>query len=204
MTDSIRITFMRHGRSLADDEGVHEGRYDSPLTDVGREQVGDRAGQWKREGVRFDLIVHSTLARAAESARIVQGALGGHLEADPDWMEVDNGPLAGLLFDEAEARYPTPDVHTPYQPHVPSVGEGESLWDLRGRAVRALQRVVLKGPGRYLVVAHGGVLNEALRSIVGAPPPATGHGPVFRFGDAGYAVFRCDPETHAWTLMEFR
>ena len=27
---------MRHGRSRADDELVHEGRYDSPLTDVGR------------------------------------------------------------------------------------------------------------------------------------------------------------------------
>ena len=62
---------MRHGRSLADDEMVHEGRYDSPLTDVGRAQVRSRAARWKRSGVTFDLIVASTLVRAAESARIV-------------------------------------------------------------------------------------------------------------------------------------
>ena len=32
---------MRHGRSRADDEMVHEGRYDSPLTDIGRFVFGD-------------------------------------------------------------------------------------------------------------------------------------------------------------------
>ena len=29
MEKIIHITFMRHGRSRADDEGVHEGRYDA-------------------------------------------------------------------------------------------------------------------------------------------------------------------------------
>ena len=37
------IIFLRHGRSKADDERKHEGRYDSPLTEVGKEQAKRRA-----------------------------------------------------------------------------------------------------------------------------------------------------------------
>ena len=204
MENLVHITFMRHGRSRADDEEVHEGRYDSPLTDVGRQQIARRAEQWKQEGVQFDLIVCSTLVRAHESAQIIQASVGGPLELDSDWMEIDNGPLAGLPFEEAETRYPRSEFHTPYQPHVASVGEGESLWDLRARAVRALQKVVLKGPGRYLIVAHGAVLNEVLRSIVGAPPLVNDSGMVFRFGDGGYAQFSYYAGDHSWLMTEFR
>jgi len=42
MDPKIFITFMRHGRSRADDENVHEGRYDSPLTEIGRAQIRQR------------------------------------------------------------------------------------------------------------------------------------------------------------------
>jgi 2,3-bisphosphoglycerate-dependent phosphoglycerate mutase len=91
----LYITFMRHGRSRADDEQVCEGRYDSPLTEVGRDQVNRRARQWLEAGVKFDQIVASTLARARESAEIVGHVVGAPVELDPDWMEMDNGPLAG-------------------------------------------------------------------------------------------------------------
>jgi len=52
--DEQFITFMRHGRSQADDEQVHEGRYDSPLTDVGRNLVHRRARRWLEDGVQFE------------------------------------------------------------------------------------------------------------------------------------------------------
>ena len=146
MPNPIQITLMRHGRSRADDEMVHEGRYDSPLTDVGRAQVRARAEQWKQSGVTFDLIVASTLFRAAESARIVGEVLDVPIEYDPDWMERDNGPLAGLPFDEARERYPKPGFINPFQPFVASTGEGESDWDLLSRGARALQGVVRRGP----------------------------------------------------------
>ncbi len=33
MRQTIFLILLQHGRSLTDDEGVHEGRYDSPLTE---------------------------------------------------------------------------------------------------------------------------------------------------------------------------
>lgn len=196
----MQITLMRHGRSRADDEMVHEGRYDSQLTDVGRAQVRSRAEQWRQGGVTFDLIVASTLVRAAESARILGETLDVPIEYDPDWMERDNGPLAGLPFDVAKERYPRPEHTNPFQPFVPSTGEGESGWDLMSRGARALQSVVRRGRPSTLVVAHGGILNAAMYCLLGVSPQ-----PVvvrFAFGDACFVRTSYDPESDQWTIRE--
>jgi len=39
MNTPIYLTLLRHWRSLADDDGVHEGHFDSPLTEMGRAQA---------------------------------------------------------------------------------------------------------------------------------------------------------------------
>ena len=84
------LVLLRHGRSRADDEGVHEGRYDSPLTDVGRDQATRLAQHWRETGVRFDRVVCSSLVRARETAEIVATALGVDVEVSDLWMERDN------------------------------------------------------------------------------------------------------------------
>ena len=207
MDNVIDITLLRHGRSRADDERVHEGRYDSPLTAVGRAQVRSRAEEWKRIGVTFDLIFASTLVRAAESAQIVGETLDIPVEYDPDWMELDNGPLAGLPFDEGREKYPEPDFSNPFQPFIAATGEGESSWDLMARTTRALQRVIRRGQPSSLVVAHGGALNAAMYCILGIPPPPRGpqsSGVTFTFGDASYIRTSYNPTRHVWAIREMK
>ena len=70
------LVLLRHGRSRADDERVHEGRYDSPLTDVGRDQARRLAQHWRETGAQFDRVVCSSLVRARETAEIVATAIG--------------------------------------------------------------------------------------------------------------------------------
>lgn len=200
MEEKIFITFMRHGWSVADDEEVHEGRYDSPLTDKGRDQVRARAEAWKEQFVGFDLIISSTLSRALESARIVSSVMDVHVVEDPDWMEMDNGPLAGMSRKEALEKYPRPDFRNPFEPFWET---GESDWEIYRRAVRGVESIIHRGSGRYLVVGHGGILNMALRMVAGVPPYANRQGIIFAFGDTGYAHTAYFPETHQWLLMEF-
>lgn len=195
------IYFVRHGRSRADDEGRHEGRYDSPLTEVGKNQVKKRALEWKEEGVTFTKIVASPLVRAAETAKIISDILGVSVELESDWMEIDNGELAGLTFEEAKERLPLPDFMSPYDRIAG--GTGESPWQLQSRAIRALEKVIQFKEGVYLVVAHGGILNAAIRSIVGAQPPVNGHGLYFAFGDTGYIHTEYRPNEHKWIIREF-
>lgn len=202
MTDEkLQITFMRHGRSRADDEGVHEGRYDSPLTAVGQAQAHERAQEFQANQIGFDVIISSTLQRARDTAGIIGQALGVPVETDSDWMEMDNGPLAGLLYAEAEVRYPRPPFRNPYEPFA---GSGESDWELYARSARAVEKVIRRGPGRYLVVAHGGILNSALRTIVGSQPAINQHGMFFGFGDTGYAQMTYFPGRHVWVLLKFQ
>lgn len=195
----IHITFMRHGRSLADDEGKFEGRYDSPLTDVGKEQAKKRATGWLNDGVTFNLVITSSLQRAYESAEIIATILNAPIETDSSWMEMDNGELAGLTFAEGDQSFPKPLFRNPYEPIART---GESEIRLHSRASLAVEQLVLRGPGRYLVVAHGGILNAAFRVIMGAPVPVNYTGIWFALGDTGYAVFSYNFAHHRWMMRE--
>ena len=109
----IEISFMRHGRSRADDEKVLEGRYDSPLTEAGRTQAKARAEELRARGAGFDAIIASPLVRALETAEIVGKALGLEAEKDAGWTETDNGPLAGLSHRRLEGPWKPPTIRQP-------------------------------------------------------------------------------------------
>jgi broad specificity phosphatase PhoE len=64
MSHKIDITLVRHGRSRANDEGVHEGRYDSPLTDVGSAEAEKAGKDLLARGFRCNVIIASPLQRA--------------------------------------------------------------------------------------------------------------------------------------------
>lgn len=200
MTEEIHLTFLRHGRSRADDEEVHEGRYDSPLTEVGRTQVQARAQEFLSRKIHFDKIIASTLQRAHETATIIGESLQVAVETDADWMEFDNGPLAGMPRALAAERYPKPTFRNPYEPFCET---GESDWEIYCRGARAVEKIVRRGAGHYLVVAHGGILNSAMRTIVGTQPFINQHGIVFGFGDTGYVRLIYRPTEHIWILREF-
>lgn len=201
MQNEIYVTLLRHGRSRADDEGVHEGRYNSPLTEVGRSQAHARAQEFLSRNFQFDRIIASPLRRAHETAMIIRQVLKVSVETDADWMEIDNGPLAGMPRDVAERRYPKPAFRNPYEPLC---GTGESDWEAYCRAARAVEKIIRRGSGYYLVVAHGGILNSSMRTIVGAQPLINQQGIAFGFGDTGYARLVYYPSEHLWYLLEFK
>jgi len=201
MTGRISITFMRHGRSRADDEKVHEGHTDSPLTEAGRARPRARTKDLAARGAHFDRIVASTFQRAQETAAIVGSALSVSVDADPDWQEMNSGLLAGLPFAVAALRYPPQAFRGPHEPYVET---GESDWEVHARAARGVENVVRRGNGSYLVVAHGGILNAPLRTIVGTGPCINGQGIVFRFGDTGFVRMEYIAARHCWHMLELR
>jgi 2,3-bisphosphoglycerate-dependent phosphoglycerate mutase len=196
----MEICFLRHGRSLADDEEKVEGRYDSPLTDRGRAQAADRARSWQSEGRSFDQIISSPLLRAKETAQIVGRHLGVPVQSDPLWMEIDNGPLAGLPRRTAQERFPLPEFVGPFDPLA---GTGESRWTLTARAIQALASVISRDEGQCLVVSHGGILNAVIRTICGAQPQSNRSGLNFRFGDNGYLDARYNRSQDSWVILRF-
>ncbi len=81
------------------------------------------------------------------------------------------------------------------------IGEtGESITELYLRAGRAVQMLIDLASGSYLVVAHGGILNMALKAILGIMPQADFHGRIFRFRNTSFARLSYSPSNHEWLL----
>ncbi len=189
------LTMLRHAESQGNAFQVWQGQEDYPLTARGLEQAQALASRWRKEGVRFDRLISSPLTRAADTARAIATVLNLEIETREDWIERDNGVLAGTHRDE---RPPMPDfIHT-YMP----VGEkGESANALFLRAGRALHAVLDGPPGRVLIVSHGGILNMAVYAVLGIAPLAHFRGPRFAFGNTGFASLVYDPLRGQWRVI---
>ncbi len=167
--DQYHVILLRHGQSEGNANGYYQGQADFPLTETGREQATALAERWAGEEVRFHRIIASPLLRARETAEIIARRLEAPLELDPIWMEWANGRLEGMSMVEGARKVPAPGFIDPYM----HIGEtGESITELYLRAGRAVQMLIDRGPASYLVVAHGGILNMALKAILGITPQA--------------------------------
>jgi 2,3-bisphosphoglycerate-dependent phosphoglycerate mutase len=196
--DFYSITLLRHGESVGNAEGYYQGQYDFPLTEAGRDQVQKLVARWQADGTQFDQIIASPLARAKETAEAVASALDVPIQYEPLWKERDNGVLGGLKHEVADEKYPQPDFFTPYD----NIGEtGEGNFELYLRAGQAIHKLLRMPPARYLIVSHGGTLNQALYVVLGIAHQANGQGTRFRFGNTSITRLRYDPENHIWLVL---
>lgn len=69
----MKIYLIRHGETTGDIENRYGGVYDDHLTAKGREQLGLTASQVANKGI--EIIFHSPLIRARESAEIISALL---------------------------------------------------------------------------------------------------------------------------------
>jgi len=193
----FHITVLRHGESVGNAESRWQGQADFPLTDTGRAQARALAKRWKNERVKFDLVIASPLMRARETAEIVASALNLNVELEPLWLERDNGEFSGLTVHEVRQNFGQTQFSTPYDPVG---GDGEGDWELFLRAGQALQSLLKREPARYLIVSHGGLLNQFMHAVVGIAPQANNAGTRFRFGNTAFAQLMYYPNQHRWAI----
>jgi 2,3-bisphosphoglycerate-dependent phosphoglycerate mutase len=198
----VSLTLLRHGRSRADDENVFESRYDSELTQEGRSQIENLSRQWASDSARgYDLIVTSPLKRAASAAAIMAARYKVPVVEEPLLNEIDAGHLSGMDKAEGMRKYPPPTFSGPYDRIVG--GSGESEAQLHSRALSAVESILDKKAHRYLLVAHGMILNAVVRVMFGIPMPVNRDGVSFRFSDGGYMDVQYDEMSHRWTVLRF-
>jgi probable phosphoglycerate mutase len=162
-----RLVLIRHGITAWNLEGRWQGRLDPPLSDAGRREADLVAARVAADpALRPTRIVSSSLARAAETARIIGDAVGMAVETDDRLVEVGAGEWEGHTHAELEAadgdRYRawrrTPEA-------VPPGGEAFDSVVARTRA--ALDDVGGDASGPTLVVSHGGILRVVARLLFG-------------------------------------
>jgi 2,3-bisphosphoglycerate-dependent phosphoglycerate mutase len=163
----LELLVIRHGQSKADLLGVHEGRADFPLTELGIQQAKKMA-KFVAEKYPPDIILSSPLKRANSTALILQEELKCELLIDNDLMEFNNGVLAGLSREEASIKYPLPKNGRPA--HVP-IEDGESELDFRFRAERIFHKIIFdyQHYQRVAIVSHGGLISNLIKAFLSQP-----------------------------------
>jgi broad specificity phosphatase PhoE len=130
------------------------------LSALGRAQaaaVGDalRSAEIRR-------IVHSPLARAVETARLINERLAvpAELESDPDLREAEfSRYLQGLPYWQIPVRRPLWFVHKAKRGLLPG---DEAIDQLGGRVLQVVRRLAREHPGETMaVVSHADPLNAA-------------------------------------------
>lgn len=193
----FHITLLRHGESVGNAESRWQGQAEYPLTEKGRAQARALAERWKNEKIKFDYVIASPLERAKETAEIVASALNLKIELEPLWMERNNGEFSGLTAHEVRQNFQHPSFKTPYD----AVGvDGEGDWELFLRAGQALHNLLKRDPAKYLIVSHGGLLNQVMHAIVGVAPQANNAGTRFRFSNTAFAQLIYFPHQHRWAI----
>lgn len=192
-----RFVFLRHAESVGNVESRWQGQSNYLLTDKGRAQAHALCERWQNEDVKFDFVVTSPLARARETAEIVTSYLDGvKLELNPILMERHIGEMEGLTGEEVR-QLPQPPYVTPYD-SIGGAGEGD--WALFLRAGQALQEFLRRPPGKYLVVSHGGFLNQLMHAVIGIAPHVDPSGVRFRFENTSFARVVYYPHQHRWLI----
>jgi len=194
----FHLTLLRHGESIGNAESRWQGQSDFPLTDTGRAQARALAERWQKENAKFDFLISSPLLRTKETTEIIASVLNlNNVEFDPLWLERDNGDFAGLTAHEVRQNFQHSSFSTPYDPVG---GDGEGDWELFLRAGQALHSLLKREPARYLIVSHGGLLNQVMHAVVGMAPQANNAGTRFRFGNTAFAQLMYYPHQHRWAI----
>ena len=163
MIETPRVLLVRHGQSEWNRAKRWQGRSDSPLTALGRNQAERCGSLLAGHAIGFGSLWSSSLGRTLETAAILSDALDLRpVRADDRLQEADAGEWSGLHISEIEQQYPgwldsgrRPDTFEPTTAVV-------------DRTVAALRAIVGNGDGRpALAVTHSGVVRRLVERLGG-------------------------------------
>ena len=163
-----RLYLVRHGRVADGQAHRYHGHNDIGLSPLGEKQLEDLAAQL--QAIPLAGVYASDLYRAFRGAEIISRGRNLTPQAVPEFREVNFGVWEGLSFEEIAAHYPQ-ELQGRFQDlanfRIPG---GESLMDVRGRALPRLNELLEKHTSQaFLIVAHAGVNRVILSEALGMP-----------------------------------
>jgi len=162
----LRVHLIRHGRTDWNARGLYQGHIDTKLDAYGHLQAKHLATRLATCEPPAQ-IIHSDLARAAQTASHVSQALGCPSRADARLREVQCGAFEGLERNVIEARWPGHAAR--FRVREVAAPGGEPL-DVAQARVRAAWDDMLRDPCEVVaVISHGFILRLLLADLFDVP-----------------------------------
>jgi broad specificity phosphatase PhoE len=156
-----RIVLVRHGETEWNRVERFRGRADVPLNGTGLFQAqatGRRiADEWRPKA-----IYSSPLSRAVRTAEAVAWHFNLPIQTHPALVDIDYGEWQGLTPDEAKERWPKMVDAWFNAPHTAQIPGGETLDDLRVRAMSAVNEIANRHKSQTIVLVSHTVINRII------------------------------------------
>ena len=155
------IVLVRHGQTEWNRVERFRGRADVPLNEAGLAQAkatGERVAQeWRPVAV-----YSSPLSRAVKTADAIAAHCGLTVQIHDGLADIDYGQWQGLTPDQARERWP--EIHHAWYnlPHTARIPGGETLDDLRVRAMAAVAELVARHVRQTIVLVSHTVVNRVI------------------------------------------
>jgi len=156
----MRIILIRHGQTEWNRIERFRGQLDVPLNNKGRRQADALAHRLVTQPIVA--VYAGPLSRARDTALPIAEALGLPCHILDGFLDINYGSWAGLTPDEVAARDPQMLDRWYNSPHLAHPTGGESLEDVRGRAVAALHQVIAAHPEQTVVLVGHQVVNKVV------------------------------------------
>ena len=153
------IILARHGETEWNVKEVFRGRVDIELNETGIKQAQLLAEYLS--STKIQAIYSSPLKRASKTAETIAGYHKLDVEIAPGLIDFDYGKWQGLPHQEVKDKYK--ELYALWISHPDEVKSpaGESLNDVRKRAMSVVDDVIAKYEGTVVLVAHR-VVNKVL------------------------------------------
>ncbi len=162
------ISFVRHGETAHNRDGLLQGRVDLELSARGKEQAARVASRFADAPIVR--IFTSPLQRARQTAAAIADVCGAEVEVDERLIELDYGdwdgkPLSEMRGPRGELWFSDPNFAPP---------GGESLVAVSARVEAfCVERIAAAGDGRIVAVSHVSPIKAAVTWALGVDERAT-------------------------------
>ena len=160
------IYLVRHGQTAWNKEEIFRGRTDVPLDETGLKQA-ELAGQYFKS-MEIHAIYSSPLSRAWQTAQKIAQIQQMKVEPLEGIIDMSFGNWEGHAHQEIQKMDSETYRQWVESPHLVKLPGGESLDDVRGRTMAALEEVLRKHSEKTIVlVSHRVVCKVMICAILG-------------------------------------
>jgi len=153
------IILVRHGETEWNTQQIFRGRIDIELNETGIRQAELLAKHLSQ--LEIHAIYSSPLKRALKTAETIASYHNLNVEIAPGLIDFDFGEWQGRPHQEVKDNYKELYVKWIKHPHQVKMRGGESLDDVRKRAISVVDNVISKYEGTIALVSHR-VVNKVL------------------------------------------
>ena len=154
------VYLVRHGETAWNKEEIFRGRTDISLNEIGfreAELVGDYL-----KGKDIHVIYSSPLSRAMETARSIAQVFNLKVQPLEGIIDMSFGKWEGVSLKEVQTRDGELYRQWREEPHLITLPGGESLDEVRVRAMAALEEVIRYHKGMNIVLVSHRVINKVI------------------------------------------